>query len=653
MNRILDLFSGIGMFSYGLERAGDFETIGFCENNPYAQRILRYHWPWVPVHDDVRTLGLVDLSCAPDVICGGFPCFPRGTFILTKRGLVDISSVTSEDFVWTHKDRWRQVKKIHGSHIADTVRLQGFGHPSMVTTRNHPFMTKTGEWVEAGDMKGARWVTSSLDIAGEIPDTPSWVKSKEAFFWCVGRWVADGWVTVFKRTSKIQQGNRGSRVNSVATRVHWGVGHKKASIMASKLAEAGIITTRDDSRTSVKFIKQSKQLGEFLLNFGKGASNKQLPGWVLSSPTWVKQEILAGYLAGDGNYTLKGWQATTTSKSLAISLRLVATSLGWSTALYFSRRPATCVIEGRVVNQKNTWQIRAEHKRNYTGLVRSVKSTEKSEEVFNFEVEEDNSYVADGLIVHNCQGISAAGKGEGLADSRSGLWYEYLRVISETRPRWVIIENVPVLRSRGLEIVLGGLASIGYSAWYDGIPASWFGAPHRRDRIWIVAHTSGVDGGPRRPGRSDPGGTREHQPVGALRPPVADADRQSELSAGHAAEAIRGGGQSWLVSGGGGDRRGGGDTLRDVADYAFWARFRGYLGEELQAAQRSCRSEGGAWYAEPGMGRLVDGRSAGLVGGGRAKTKERMIWENQIQALGNSLVWPVPMAIGRAILRMR
>lgn len=87
-----------------------------------------------------------------------------------------------------------------------------------------------------------------------------------------------------------------------------------------------------------------------------------------------------------------------------------------------------------------------------------------------------------------CQDLSAAGKGAGLDGARSGLWWEMRRLIGEIRPRWVIAENVPVLRSRGLDRVLGSLAEIGYDAEWHCIPAAAIGAPHPRDRIWIVAY---------------------------------------------------------------------------------------------------------------------------------------------------------------------
>ena len=90
-----------------------------------------------------------------------------------------------------------------------------------------------------------------------------------------------------------------------------------------------------------------------------------------------------------------------------------------------------------------------------------------------------------------CQDISLAGKGAGLTGERSGLWFEYAKAIEALTPRYVIIENVAALRSRGLDQVLGSLAALGYDAEWHCIPASAMGAPHRRDRVWIVAYANG------------------------------------------------------------------------------------------------------------------------------------------------------------------
>jgi DNA (cytosine-5)-methyltransferase 1 len=88
-----------------------------------------------------------------------------------------------------------------------------------------------------------------------------------------------------------------------------------------------------------------------------------------------------------------------------------------------------------------------------------------------------------------CQGISAAGKGDGLADPRSGLWSEMARVVREVEPRFVFVENSPMLTTRGLWVILGNLASMGYDACWGVLGADDCGAPHHRKRIWILAHS--------------------------------------------------------------------------------------------------------------------------------------------------------------------
>jgi DNA (cytosine-5)-methyltransferase 1 len=92
-----------------------------------------------------------------------------------------------------------------------------------------------------------------------------------------------------------------------------------------------------------------------------------------------------------------------------------------------------------------------------------------------------------------CQDVSSAGGRQGIKHgTRSGLWYEYARIISEMRPRWAIIENVKGLLSRGMGIVLSELSAIGYDAEWTCLPAAAVGAPHIRQRIFIVAYPHGV-----------------------------------------------------------------------------------------------------------------------------------------------------------------
>ena len=88
-----------------------------------------------------------------------------------------------------------------------------------------------------------------------------------------------------------------------------------------------------------------------------------------------------------------------------------------------------------------------------------------------------------------CQDISSAGKGEGIEGKRSGLWTEMARIVGEVQPKFVLVENSPMLVVRGLHRVLGDLATLGYDARWGIVSAENAGAPHKRERCWILAHS--------------------------------------------------------------------------------------------------------------------------------------------------------------------
>ena len=89
-----------------------------------------------------------------------------------------------------------------------------------------------------------------------------------------------------------------------------------------------------------------------------------------------------------------------------------------------------------------------------------------------------------------CQDISVAGKGAGITGERSGMWKEFLRIIGDIRPRFVFVENSPMLTGRGLGVVLGDMAEAGYDAEWACLSAAEVGANHVRDRIWILGHSN-------------------------------------------------------------------------------------------------------------------------------------------------------------------
>lgn len=264
-----------------------------------------------------------------------------------------------------------------------------------------------------------------------------------------------------------------------------------------------------------------------------------------------------------------------------------------------------------------------------------------------------------------CQDISLAGKGAGLGGERSGLWFEMHRVIAETRPRWVVAENVAALRSRGLDQVLGSLAAIGYDAEWHCIPASAVGAPHRRDRIWIVAYPSelhghgcGVHAGsgseglgrvaelgngsptsnllayPARvqPGRAEQRALGERVGPGGQPQPVAYADE-------HAGQQWRPGDTS--------ESKGRRDVDRGVvgADAVAQPEHGGREGRLTEGLRPGATLPSSWWQSEPDVGRVVARLSPRLHGDLNAATKEtgtgKVLCALRDSLHAEDLQWPV------------
>jgi DNA (cytosine-5)-methyltransferase 1 len=192
-----------------------------------------------------------------------------------------------------------------------------------------------------------------------------------------------------------------------------------------------------------------------------------------------------------------------------------------------------------------------------------------------------------------CQDISVAGKGDGLDGERSGLWSEMARIIGEVRPRFAFVENSPMLTSRGLGRVLGDLSALGFDAEWGVLGARDVGAPHQRDRIWIVAHANGVL-------ELQPTWCKCNERNGPCEcsEAVADAAR-SECNRNRAEP----GGQSDGPANGG----------EAVADSSSQRQQKSWNTHDASDCQKDRRREAshafyvGEWPSEPGLGRMAHG----------------------------------------------
>ena len=482
--RTAELCAGYGGLSLSI---GDRHPSWVSESDPHASKVLARRFPCTP---NLGDLTAIDLSSAPpaDVLMGGTPCFTAGTPILTHDGLRPIEDVQVGDLVWTHAARWSRVTHTM-SRTSETVEFRS----GFYCTPEHPLWLRAPEqrwntairryrrhlgaprWVEAKDSHNL-FAASPVSVThGGVskPDTLTW--------WQIGRFVADGYVD--------------NRVN-----VYVGKGKESDADNFP-----GWTLHPQETALRLTMPKSSAERDWLIKHFGKLAHGKTIPAFLLAETAENRSAFLDGYWSGDGWKPggRKFTQSNSASPCLTTGIELLAKSLGYTCTVSQCRVAPTKVIEGRTVNPRPWWMVRAtpddgrftetDADWHWFKLRRAPEAGEVTT-VYDLTVDRDHSFIAAGIVVHNCQDLSTAGRRAGMsAETRSGLWSHMFNAAKELNPNVVIWENVAgarTARSGGkpaLGKVVTDLASVGYGVVWDSVRASDCGAPHRRERVFVLA----------------------------------------------------------------------------------------------------------------------------------------------------------------------
>ena len=513
----VSLYSGCGGLDLGFARAGmrpvwanDIDAHAVDTYNKIS-KVTDPQWADAAelfeghsaIAGDVRRAARELSAGMADVVVGGPPCFTAETLVLTARGHVPIAEVRTGDLVLTHRGRWRRVLAT-GSKIADTIMVRGQG-AAIETTAEHPFWSRSissrwnnrkrsyerlwadPEWVPAADLAHKGWAIASACEPLAVPGVPGWQHGMGPdFWWLVGRWLGDGWV----RRRKAHICCAFGEIAEIEVRMH----------------SLGLAPAVGRQRSTARLTIYSSALADWLTdNFGVGAAAKRLPGWVFGMAAEQRAALLAGYFSADGYTRTAAGQpgVTTTSKALAVGLLNLVTGLGCTPTLQFIPRPAEQVIEGRQVTQRSWWQVRwREVKTNQVRRtddhlwtrVREVKPGRSNVPVYNLEVEDDHTFTADGIVVHNCQAFSVAGRMDP-ADPRARHVFDFLGVVARVQPRAFVMENVAALaRNQRWTAVIARLARTAgerYDTRLVVLNASHWGVPQARERMFLVGLPKG------------------------------------------------------------------------------------------------------------------------------------------------------------------
>ena len=528
---IVDLFAGGGGASTGIERAlgrpvdiavnHSANAIAMhARNHPNAHHYRADVWHVSPLLACAgRRVGLLWLSPA---------CFPAGTLVLTRKGYTPIETIAVGDEVFTHELRWRRV-----THTMSTERplvlVRGHGHAGIRVSAEHPFYTraradrwkriyKAPEWTEAGKLRPRDLWASPSEFPAEQAALIAPVRGRtmnvdERLMWLVGRYLADGWLRLSDDRAELTLACGDAKID--ALRKHLAVWPRAGE--RSQSDELAWHERRE--RTAWQVSTNHRALVTWLRDhFGCGAANKRMPAWVYGLSESMRRALLEGYVSGDGWQSNGLFEVTSVSRALAFGIKTLLATLGVSANVFESRAPS--VIEGRTVNVRPSlrvrWRERVDAKHQQTlrdgGIewapIREVTHLGGLETVFNLSVEEDESYVVEGLIVHNCTHFSRAKGGQNPKSAKiRSLASVAIRWAREVKPRVIILENVvefldwgpldndgkPIKAKKGHSFNnwLGKLKKQGYQVEWRQLVAADYGTPTTRKRLFLIARCDG------------------------------------------------------------------------------------------------------------------------------------------------------------------
>src|SRR5438477_5215035 len=354
-------------------------------------------------------------------------CFAAGTPISTARGPVPIEEIVAGDFVLTHAGRYRRVLATMRRE-ATVNRIKIHRLPGMIATDEHPFLTSKG-WIRARDLVGqyvklgrpAEPLTRTvIEFEGEvegdlvfgrktgrseasrqrhqtlgtrslqIKPVKARVELDRTIGWFLGMYLAEGEINLELRSVRFTLG-----LHEEAQ------AEQLVSILKNRFGVDADITHVIEAPTSWLTVRaHSKILCEWIAReFQRGFEGKRLPFWIHSSPSAFRVGLLEGVAAGDGTrVNVNQTRVTLSNEPLVRQLFEVALELGLTPCLKPEYMPENATAR--------PWSITLGGKpmfvRDGAYLVKSVEPMEQKTTVYNLEVEEDNTYVANGVVVHNC-----------------------------------------------------------------------------------------------------------------------------------------------------------------------------------------------------------------------------------------------------------
>lgn len=528
---MIDLCAGTGAFSYAFRKAfkkaeKDFSCIYANDICNESKQIYDLN------HKNKLSVGDINKIKSKTIpkhslLTAGFPCFVAGTPVLTDTGYKSIEEVTLIDKLMSHTGKFCKIinlqkKQYRGDLYHFHIK---YHYENIICTEEHPFYVRTQikhydsktkiytytydepEWITAKNINYNHYFGMVINNKSIIPEFEIERKINATkinyinikldnidYWYLMGYFIGDGWIEDTKKSD-----------GRLFHKIRFAINNKDEKTVLPRLRKVLNITDKKcGTGKCSKYGCCDVVWYTILKKFGKYAHGKFIPEWVQNAPIRYIKKFIQGYIDADGCVLKNGTrQITTVSLNLALGIQRLLLKLGIIAGIDKFKRPSVCIIQGRIVNQRDTYSIRiiTDKKRNVSSFIEDgyvwyklfnkTKTNVNNKSVYNFEVKKDNSYIVQNSIVHNCQSFSISGKQLGFADVRSNVFWSIVKILQKHNPDIFVLENVKNLQSHDkgntFKIIYASLKKLGYHIKYKVLNTCKITKiPQNRERIYIV-----------------------------------------------------------------------------------------------------------------------------------------------------------------------
>jgi thymidylate synthase len=368
------------------------------------------------------------------------PCFPAGTLVLTKNGYKKIEDVELEDKLYTHNGNWQKQASMGKKYNGELYTIKINYHPHISATAEHPFYVREfvkkevrdpkhhhivtlnePKWLPIKDITKSHMIGMKIETREKIPEieiskyvnrhTPRRIYKKKLddldLWYLMGFFLGDGFI--------IEEKN--------GPRIHFAICDKDIDHVLPRLNKNLKLSIKQKHPGCTTFRCYNLEVSTILKHFGKYAHGKKIPNWVHTAPKKFINAFLDGYIDSDGYIAIKrsakndSIRFTTVSADIAYSVQRLYLKLGKLATISFSKRGYKKEINGILCNQRDVYHIEIyksiTKRNNYSRIdddyawftIGSITKNDVNDlPVYNFSVENDNTYTVCNTAVHNCYG---------------------------------------------------------------------------------------------------------------------------------------------------------------------------------------------------------------------------------------------------------